>query len=53
MFVSVRDVSPISYKIGQKMENSRLMRGHTQIELASKIVTLPRKSRQKVKTFLL
>ena len=37
MFVSVRDVSPISYKIGQKMENSRLMRGHTQIELASKI----------------
>ncbi|WP_353274758.1 helix-turn-helix domain-containing protein [Wolbachia endosymbiont (group B) of Hofmannophila pseudospretella] len=37
MFVSVRDVSPISYKIGRKMENSRLMRGHTQIELASKI----------------
>ncbi|MBC6686128.1 helix-turn-helix domain-containing protein [Wolbachia pipientis] len=37
MFVSVRDVSPISYKIGQKIENCRLMRGHTQIELASKI----------------
>ncbi|WP_353283603.1 helix-turn-helix domain-containing protein [Wolbachia endosymbiont (group A) of Pogonocherus hispidulus] len=37
MFVSVSDVSPISYKIGQKIENCRLMRGHTQIELASKI----------------
>ncbi|MCA7011006.1 WO male-killing family protein Wmk [Wolbachia endosymbiont of Tribolium confusum] len=35
MFVSVRDISSISYKIGQKIENSRLMRGHTQIELAS------------------
>ncbi|WMT84064.1 helix-turn-helix domain-containing protein [Wolbachia endosymbiont of Listronotus oregonensis] len=37
MFVSVRDISSISYKIGQKIENSRLMRGHTQIGLASKI----------------
>ncbi|WP_264953988.1 MULTISPECIES: WO male-killing family protein Wmk [unclassified Wolbachia] len=37
MFVSVSDVSPIRYKIGQKIENCRLMRGHTQIELASKI----------------
>ncbi|WP_438456612.1 WO male-killing family protein Wmk [Wolbachia endosymbiont of Kerria lacca] len=37
MFVSVRDVSPISYKIGQKMENSRLIRGHTQIGLAGQI----------------
>ncbi|WP_264686952.1 MULTISPECIES: WO male-killing family protein Wmk [unclassified Wolbachia] len=37
MFVSVRDISSISYEIGQKIENSRLMRGHTQIELASKI----------------
>ncbi|WP_265041655.1 WO male-killing family protein Wmk [Wolbachia endosymbiont (group B) of Melanostoma mellinum] len=37
MFVSVRDISSISYKIGQKIENSRLMRGHTQIELASEI----------------
>ncbi len=37
MFVSVSDVSPIRYKIGQKIENCRLMRGHTQIGLASKI----------------
>ncbi|WP_264686094.1 WO male-killing family protein Wmk [Wolbachia endosymbiont (group B) of Polyommatus icarus] len=37
MFVSVSDVSPIRYKIGQKIENCRLMRGHTQIELASEI----------------
>ncbi|WP_265023124.1 WO male-killing family protein Wmk [Wolbachia endosymbiont (group B) of Ischnura elegans] len=37
MFVSVRDISSISYAIGQKIENSRLMRGHTQIELASEI----------------
>ncbi|WP_250295837.1 helix-turn-helix domain-containing protein [Wolbachia endosymbiont of Oedothorax gibbosus] len=37
MFVSASNVSPISCKIGQKIENCRLMRGHTQIELASKI----------------
>ncbi len=37
MFVSVSDISSISYKIGQKIEDSRLMRGHTQVELASEI----------------
>ncbi|WP_265021557.1 WO male-killing family protein Wmk [Wolbachia endosymbiont (group A) of Icerya purchasi] len=37
MFVSLSDVSPIRYKIGQKIENCRLMRGHTQIGLAGKI----------------
>ena len=37
MFVSVSDVSPIRYKIGQKIENCRLMRGHTQIGLAGQI----------------
>ncbi|UJQ21043.1 helix-turn-helix domain-containing protein [Wolbachia endosymbiont of Delia radicum] len=37
MFVSVSDVSPISYKVGQKIENCRLTQGHTQIELANKI----------------
>ncbi|MDD9334735.1 MAG: helix-turn-helix transcriptional regulator [Rickettsiaceae bacterium] len=34
MFVSA---SNVSYGIGQKIENSRLMRGHTQIGLASEI----------------
>lgn len=37
MFVSVRDISSISYEIGQKVENCRLMQRCTQIELASKI----------------
>ncbi|WP_265035242.1 MULTISPECIES: WO male-killing family protein Wmk [unclassified Wolbachia] len=37
MFVSASNVSPISYKIGQKIENSRLMQGYNQVELASKI----------------
>ncbi|XBS67206.1 helix-turn-helix transcriptional regulator [Wolbachia endosymbiont of Armadillidium arcangelii] len=34
MFVSA---SNVSYRIGQRIENCRLMRGHTQIGLASKI----------------
>ncbi len=37
MFVSVRDISSISYKIGQKIEDCRLMQRCTQAELASKI----------------
>ncbi|WP_264687636.1 MULTISPECIES: WO male-killing family protein Wmk [unclassified Wolbachia] len=37
MFVSVRDVSSIHYKIGQKIEDCRLMRGHTQIGLAGQV----------------
>ncbi|GKS78734.1 MULTISPECIES: helix-turn-helix domain-containing protein [unclassified Wolbachia] len=37
MFVSVSDVSSISYKIGQKIEDCRLMQRCTQAELASKI----------------
>ncbi|WP_341817568.1 helix-turn-helix transcriptional regulator [Wolbachia endosymbiont (group A) of Pherbina coryleti] len=37
MFVSVRDVSSIHYKIGQKIEDCRLMQRCTQAELASKI----------------
>ncbi len=37
MFVSVRDISSISYKIGQKIEGCRLMQRCTQAELASKI----------------
>ncbi len=37
VFVSASNVSPISYKIGQKIENSRLMQGYNQVELASKI----------------
>ncbi|MFP3020368.1 MAG: helix-turn-helix domain-containing protein [Wolbachia sp.] len=37
MFVSASNISPISYKIGQKIENSRLMQGYNQVELASKI----------------
>ncbi|QXF95206.1 transcriptional regulator [Wolbachia phage WO] len=37
MFVSVRDVSSINYKIGQKIEECRLMQRYTQAELASKI----------------
>lgn len=37
MFVSVRDISSIHYKIGQKIEDCRLMRGHTQIGLAGQI----------------
>ncbi|WP_250296723.1 helix-turn-helix domain-containing protein [Wolbachia endosymbiont of Oedothorax gibbosus] len=37
MFVSVSDVSPIRYKIGQKIEDCRLMQRCTQAELASKI----------------
>lgn len=46
MFIPVREVSDfsyvnlvgsISYKIGQKIENCRLMKGYTQAELASKI----------------
>ncbi|WP_250294812.1 WO male-killing family protein Wmk [Wolbachia endosymbiont of Oedothorax gibbosus] len=37
MFVSVRDVSSINYKIGRKIEDCRLMQRCTQAELASKI----------------
>ncbi|WP_264953927.1 WO male-killing family protein Wmk [Wolbachia endosymbiont (group A) of Endotricha flammealis] len=37
MFVSVSDVSSISYKIGQKIEDCRLIQRCTQAELASKI----------------
>ncbi|WP_264374854.1 MULTISPECIES: WO male-killing family protein Wmk [unclassified Wolbachia] len=37
MFISVRDVSSINYKIGQKIEEYRLMQRCTQAELASKI----------------
>ncbi|WP_265041347.1 WO male-killing family protein Wmk [Wolbachia endosymbiont (group A) of Pheosia gnoma] len=37
MLVSVRDISSISYKIGQKIEECRLMQRCTQAELASKI----------------
>ncbi|WP_353279023.1 helix-turn-helix domain-containing protein [Wolbachia endosymbiont (group B) of Longitarsus flavicornis] len=37
MFVFVRDVSSIHYKIGQKIEDCRLMQRCTQAELASKI----------------
>lgn len=37
MFVSVRDVSSVNYKIGQKIEECRLMQRCTQAELASKI----------------
>ncbi|UXX40643.1 WO male-killing family protein Wmk [Wolbachia endosymbiont of Oryzaephilus surinamensis] len=37
MFVSVRDVSSIHYKIGQKIEDCRLIQRCTQAELASKI----------------
>ena len=40
MFVSIRKscVSSISYGIGQKVENCRLMQGYNQAELAGKIV---------------
>ncbi|MDX5496649.1 MAG: helix-turn-helix transcriptional regulator [Wolbachia endosymbiont of Nomada fabriciana] len=37
MFISASNVSPISYKIGQKIEECRLMQRCTQAELASKI----------------
>ncbi|WP_265027466.1 helix-turn-helix domain-containing protein [Wolbachia endosymbiont (group A) of Bombylius major] len=37
MFISASNVSPISYKIGQKIEEYRLMQRCTQAELASKI----------------
>ncbi|WP_265017100.1 WO male-killing family protein Wmk [Wolbachia endosymbiont (group B) of Endotricha flammealis] len=37
MFVSVRDISSISYEIGQKVENCRLMQRCAQRKLASKI----------------
>ncbi|WP_265037938.1 MULTISPECIES: WO male-killing family protein Wmk [unclassified Wolbachia] len=37
MFVSVRDIGSISCKIGQKIEDCRLMQRCTQAELASKI----------------
>ncbi|WP_253303107.1 WO male-killing family protein Wmk [Wolbachia endosymbiont of Phyllotreta cruciferae] len=37
MFVSVSGVSFINYKIGQRVENCRLMQGYNQVELASKI----------------